>query len=367
MGIPRYGNVLLALGMVIVTFILLKRLRDEKAAMIGSLLMLFTPISLVMLNRVYMDTYSSLAFLVIGGGLYIYYHLERDRFTSWKGGILLFLAFFFIGWSVISRYTNLPIAVVLFLHLVVTRFIAWRKRQNTGFRMEILPLVLGIGIPMVAILLYDYFVFGSPLKTGYSISPYPIKFAFQYLGQVDMNGVSIPGQILRYNLQGAARNLLIGFPLLIIGIPGFLVILYQKFFKRRSADGKWSSLHTELPWDILTILICWFVFVFFLYLTYEWTAGLKEGGGFVLFNRFYLPGLFPVAIVCALIMARFPYKILIPVLVIIIAFGIMLYAQWAWNLHILPAWLTERTLETWWPGYIFPPWTNAGMQFYHAP
>ncbi|MGD0781096.1 MAG: hypothetical protein ABR954_10035 [Dehalococcoidales bacterium] len=367
MGIPRYGNVLLALGMVIVTFILLKRLRDEKAAMIGSLLMLFTPISLVMLNRVYMDTYSSLAFLVIGGGLYIYYHLERDRFNSWKGGILLFLAFFFVGWSVISRYTNLPIAVVLFLHLVVTRFIAWRKQQNTGFRTEILPLVLGIGLPMVAMLLYDYFVFGSPLKTGYSISPYPIKFAFQYLGQVDMNGVSIPGQILSYNLQGAARNLLIGFPLLIIGIPGFFVILYQKFFKRRISEGKWSSLRTELPWDILTILICWFVFVFFLYLTYEWTAGLKEGGGFVLFNRFYLPGLFPVAIVCALIMARFPYKVLIPVLVIIIAFGIMLYAQWAWNLHILPDWLTERTLETWWPGYIFPPWTNAGIQFYHAP
>jgi len=30
LGLPRYGNVLLALGMVIVTFILLKRLRDEK-------------------------------------------------------------------------------------------------------------------------------------------------------------------------------------------------------------------------------------------------------------------------------------------------------------------------------------------------
>jgi hypothetical protein len=42
MGFPRYGNVLLALGMVIVTFLLLKRMRDEKAAMIGSLLMLFT-------------------------------------------------------------------------------------------------------------------------------------------------------------------------------------------------------------------------------------------------------------------------------------------------------------------------------------
>jgi hypothetical protein len=56
MGIPRWGNVLLAAGMVIVTFILLKRWRDEKTACIGSLLILFTPIGLIMLNRAYMDT-----------------------------------------------------------------------------------------------------------------------------------------------------------------------------------------------------------------------------------------------------------------------------------------------------------------------
>jgi hypothetical protein len=359
MGIPRWGNVLLALGMVIVTFMVLKRLRDERAAMIGSLLMLFTPISLVMLNRVYMDTFASLAFLVMGGGLYIYYHLERNNLTALKGGILLFLAFFFTGWSVITRYTNLPIAVILALHLVITRFIAWRKGQKTGIKPEILPLALGIGLPVLAILLYDYFVFGSPLKYSYSFSPYPIKFAFQYIGQ-SYNGESIPLQILRYNLEGFYRNLFIGFPLLIIGIPGFVVVLYQKcaaFFKRGQPEGKWSSLRSELPWDILLILIGWFVFVFCLYLTYEWTAGLQKGGGFVIFDRFLLPGLFPVVIICALIVARFPLKVLIPLMVIIVAFGAVLYAQWALDLHILPGWLTERTLESRWPGYLFPPWT----------
>jgi hypothetical protein len=367
MGIPRWSNVLLALGMVIVTFILLKRLRDEKTAMIGSLLMLFTPIALVMCNRIYMDTYSSLAFLVIGGGLYFYYHLEREKLRSWGRGILLFLAFFFISWSVISRYTNLPIAVILFLHLVIIKFMDWRKRQDTRIKQDIIPIVLGIGIPLAAILLYDYFVFGSALKTGYSFSPYPIKFAFQYLGQVDVNGVSIPGQILTYNLQGALRNILIGFPLLIIGIPGFFVFLSFKFFRKRMAVGNWSSLRDEMPWDIFLVLIGWFIGVFVLYLTYEWTAGLKDGGGFVLFNRFCLPGLFPVVIVCALIMTRFPNKILVPVLAIIVVFGALLYAQWAWNLHILPAWLTERMLTTHWPGYIFPPWTQAGQQFYFPP
>jgi len=264
---------------------------------------------------------------------------------------------------VISRYTNLPIAVILALHLVVTRFIDWRKGQETGIKPEILPLALGIGLPLLAILLYNHFVFGSPIKYSYSFSPYPIKFAFQYLGQ-EFNGESIPLQILRYNWQGATRNVLIGFPLLIIGIPGFLVALYFKTFKKNQPEGKWASLRSELPWDILLILIGWFISVFFLYLTYEWTAGLQKGGGFVIFDRFLLPGLFPAAVICAFIITRFPLKALIPVMVILAGFGAALYAQWALELHILPDWLTERTLETRWPGYIFPPWSKAGIQFY---
>jgi hypothetical protein len=362
MGIPRWGNVLLALGMVIVTFILLKRLRDDRAAMIGSLLMFFTPISLVMFNRLYMDTYASLAFLVIGGGLYIYYHLERKRLSPVKGGILLFLAFLFISWSVVARYTNLPIAVILALHWFVIRFIDSWKGRTTGISREILPLFLGIGIPLAGMLIYDYYVFGSPLVYGYALSPYPIKFAFQYIGQT-YNGESIPLLIIRNDFEGFYRNLLIGFPLLIIGIPGFIVVLVYKFAKRLQPEGKWSSLRSELPWDILLVLVGWFLSVFLLYLTYEWTAGLQKGGGFVIFDRFLLPGLFPAAVVCALIMARLPFKALIPVMVILLAYGVMLYAQWALNLHILPAWLTERTLTSRWPGYAFPPWTEWSIKF----
>jgi hypothetical protein len=361
MGIPRYGNVLLALGTVLVTYILLKRLRDEKAAMIGSLLMLFTPIGLVMLNRVYMDTYASLAFMAIGGGIYLYYHLERARLGPVKGGILLFLAFFFSGWSVVTRYTNVPIAAVLGLHWLVTRLIDWRKGRETRVGREIIPLVLGIALPALAMGLYDYYVFGSPFTYGYSLTPFPIKFAFQYLGKVDDFGKSIPAQIIRYDFDGYSRNLFIGFPLLLIGIPCFIAVLWQKFvafFKWDKSKEKWSSLRTELSWGTLLILIGWWVFVFVLYLTYEWTAGLQKGGGFVIFDRFLLPGLFPVVIVCALVMARFPYKILIPLTSVVLVFGALLYAQWGWNLKILPAWLTERTLVSRWPGYVFPPWSK---------
>jgi hypothetical protein len=363
MSIPRWGNVLLALGMVIVTYILLKRMRDERAAMIGSLLALYTPISMVMLNRAYMETYSSLALLVIGGGLYFYYHLERGNLTPVKGGVILFLAFFFTGWSVIARYTNLPIAFVLALHWFIVRLIDWRKGRKIKITSEIIPLMLGIGIPTAAILLYDYYVFGSPWKYSYSFSPYPIKFAFQYLGQIDTFGESIPLQIISYNLEGFSRNLLIGLPLMIIGIPGFIAVLYFKFFKRNQPEGKWSGLRSELPWDILLVLICWFIAVFGLYLMYEWTAGIKAGGGFVIFDRFLLPGLFPVVVICALIMARFPLKVLIPVMAVLVVYGALVYTQWALDLHILPDWLTERTLESRWPGYIFPPWSDWSLEY----
>jgi hypothetical protein len=94
LGIPRWGNILLAAGMTLVTYLLLKRLRDEKAACLGSLLMLFSPIGLIMANRAYMDTFASLAFIAMGGGLYFLYLLEQREWGRLKGGIILFLAFF---------------------------------------------------------------------------------------------------------------------------------------------------------------------------------------------------------------------------------------------------------------------------------
>ncbi len=371
--IPRAGNIILMAGTVIVTYMLLRRMRDEKTAMTGSLLMMFTPIALVMLNRVYMDTYASLAFLVTGGGLYFYYHLDRDNLGSFKGGALLFIACFFAVYSVVTRYTNAPIVAVLGLHYVLSRFADWRRGRGTGLRVEILPVILGAGIPVAGFLLYNYYVFGSPWTYSYAISPYPIKFAFQYLGQ-EWGGESIPLQILRYNTEGYARNLFIGFPLLLIGVPAFIFVVYQKIvgmFRRNGAPGAWSSLRDELPWGMLLALAGWFACVFLLYWGYEWTAGIVKGGGAVIFTRFLLPGLFPAVIIAALVMARFPAWTLIPALVLLIAFGVMFYLQWAYSLpaanglsdgkssvHILPAWVTERTLESRWEGHGFAPWTE---------
>lgn len=333
MGIPRWGNVLLALGTVIITYILLKRWRDEPTACIGSLLILFTPIGLIMWNRAYMDTYASLAFLAMGAGLYFYYLLEQAKMRPWRGGLMLFFAFFLIGWSVVTRQSNLLVAAVIALHFAITRIVLFFKHRRERLAWEILPVILGTGITAAVLLWYNHYVFGSILDYGYHYSVMPVKFAYQYLGQVNAAGQSIPWHIISDNFKTVPLELIKGFPILIVGVVAAGVALYFKFFwKKDRPTGKWSSLRDELPWDKLLVLIGWFLGVFALYMMYEFTAEfLAAEANFFRYARYYLPGLYPVAIVCALVIARLPKKISLPLMTAIIASGICFYFQTALN------------------------------------
>jgi hypothetical protein len=68
---PELGSLLLAGCVTLIVYLLLKFLRDEKTACLGSLLLLFNPVLLALMQRVYIDSYGAFAFLSIGGGLYI--------------------------------------------------------------------------------------------------------------------------------------------------------------------------------------------------------------------------------------------------------------------------------------------------------
>jgi hypothetical protein len=345
MGIPRWGNVFLALGMTIVTYILLKRLKNEKAACIGSLLMLFTPASLIMFNRSYADAFAASAFLVMGGGLYIYYCLERDRMRPLVGAVLLFLGFLFLGWSVVVRYTDLPIAVIFVLHFVITRLMSLWKKEGTRLRFEIPSVVLGAGLPLACLLWYNVYVFGSPFDNGYNYTLYPVRFAYDYFGQVDADGQSVALNIILGNLRNVPWNLLLGYPLLCIGVPGVIFIYYRKIFKRRDTKGTWAGLKTELPWDVLLVLTGWFISVFGLYMMYEWTSTVQMSGlphvlmsqqHFIVFARFYLPGLFPLVVIVSLIAARFPVWLYGAVLLAAVVSGSVLYVQSALAETLIP-------------------------------
>jgi hypothetical protein len=123
-----------------------------------------------------------------------------------------------------------------------------------------------------------------------------------------------------------------GFPLLATGIPGFGMVLYRKFTASRQrgiSSGSGQGLNTGLPRDILLVLVGWFISVFGLYLTYEFTAEyLGNGSSLIRFARFYLPGLFPVVIICALVMARLPRKLYIPLLAALVIVGAVIYTQY---------------------------------------
>jgi len=325
LGIPGAANILLAIGVTITIYLLLKRLRDEKTACIGAALMLFTTVFLVMLYRYYMDTFSGSAFLFIGGGLYIYYVLDEQRTVTIGRGLLLSFAFFCISWSVVARYTNLPIAVVFALHYAITRL---QQGLGKGWRPvipEILPVALGAGIPLVILLGYHTVVFGSPFTYGYTYTKLPIKFAFQYFGQTDPKGHSIVMNIIKGNLNTVPQTLFIGFPALVIALPALVYAVFQKarlLFKRRV-----SNRLLQLPSHILWLLIGWFVCVFPLYLLYEWTAQQGESRPFIIIARFYLPGLMPLAIIASLVITRWVKKLTIIILVLYVVMSSSISAQ----------------------------------------
>ena len=55
---------------------------------------------------------------------------------------------------------------------------------------------------------------------------------------------------------------------------------------------------------------------------------LGDGSSLVRFARFYLPGLFPVVIISALTIVRLPWKLYIPVLVIAVIIGSIIYTNY---------------------------------------
>jgi len=226
---------------------------------------------------------------------------------------------------------------VFILHYIITRWIYLRKKVKIGLKSEVPAVILGIGLPLAIMLFYNYTVFGSPLDYGYHYSRMPIEFAFQYLGQINRSGQSVPLQIIIDNLKAAPAALFQGFPLLIIAIPGMAAILILKgyaAFNSHPPSSQRSGFHFELSWGLLLILIGWFMAVFFLYLTYEFTAEYLGGdSSFVRFARFYLPGLFPLAVICALLIARLRYKLYIPIMIIAVIAGSLIYTQYALGGH----------------------------------
>jgi ABC-type multidrug transport system permease subunit len=123
--------------------------------------------------------------------------------------------------------------------------------------------------------------------------------------------------------------------LLNIFLPALVFVIIWKFvYNHKESMGRWAGLEKEIPWGALGIMIGWFLGVYLLYFMYEFTAEyLKDGTSFFRYSRYYLPGLFPMALISALVAGRLPKKIVIPVMALIVVSGIVFYLQTALNIN----------------------------------
>lgn len=310
--------------MTLVAYLLLKRLHDEKTACLGSLLLLFTPVALAMMQRAYADTFGATAFLSMGGGLYIYYCLRRNEITSRTAALLLFLSGLGLGMAVAANYYNALVALVFVLHFIFMFARSWLGGKRSLAVQSMVWALTGLAIPLAGLLVYQNAVFGSPWRFGFQYAQLPVSFGFQYLDP---------------NVRYVTAALLVGFPLLLPGAAGFGAAVYQKVaaFMRRHQPGDVIDRWPELHWDILLLLAGWILAVYVLYLNYEWTAVTQVNGmPFIVMARYYLPAALPLTLMAVLLLTRLPRKLTIGVAILAIAWGVAFFAQSALSYPVVP-------------------------------
>ncbi|MCL2140657.1 MAG: hypothetical protein FWH42_03120 [Dehalococcoidia bacterium] len=297
------GNCLLAIGMTIVIYLLLKQLKGELVACLGALLWLVSPVALAMFQRTYADTFAIASFIGIGGGLYIYYLLRREELGSKAKAVLLALAGLGIGWGVWASYANVWIAGLFISHFIYLQI----RLRLIGRRSEVawtpLWFFLGLFIPLTGLLLYQKAVFGSVFSYGFQYNTLPVSFNTIFIGQ---------------NIKQGLVAWLVGFPLL---IPGLAALVWELRFNANPSQKYFSN-------EVLLLLGGWVTAVFVLYLTYEWTARADLFGmPFIIPARYVLPGLLPLLLLSVVWLDKISSKALVYISIPLLLWGVVFFAQ----------------------------------------
>jgi len=297
---PILGNLLLAIGVAAVIYLLLRRLKDERAACLGALLWVFSPVALAMLQRAYASTFAAAAFLGIGGCLYIYYCLYRSKLGRWVAWGILALAGLGLGWSVFVNYANFWVVVVFVVHFIYRQLHLRSSVRRDEIVWSSLLFSFGLLLPLIGLLAYNDVVFGSPFR-----------FGFQYA-----ESVSFGLQFILGNIKQVVVAWLVGFPLLIPGLAALIWALCNRFRQRMFSA------------DLLLLLAGWVLAVYVLYLTYEWTATAgMEGMPFIMLACYALPGLLPLTLLSALWLEQLSRRAWLGVAIPLLIWGVVFFAQ----------------------------------------
>ena len=294
------GNLLLAIGVAAVIYLLLGHLKGERAACLGTLLWVFSPVALAMLQREYASTFAAAALLGIGGGLYIYYCLRRSELGRWFAWGILALAGLGLGWSVFANYANFWVVVVFVVHFIYRQLHLRSNVRRNEIAWSSLWFSFGLLLPLTGLLVYNDTVFGAPFR-----------FGFQYA-----ESVSFGLQFILGNIKQVVVAWLVGFPLLIPGLSVLIWALCNRFHQRMFST------------DLLLLLAGWVLAVFVLYLTYEWTATADmEGMPFIMLACYALTGLLPLTLLSALWLEQLSHRAWLGVAVPLLIWGVVFFAQ----------------------------------------
>jgi hypothetical protein len=310
LGFPGLTNSVLAAAAAAALYALVARWRSEPLACMAVMLFLLAPMTLAAQRDVWMDTFAGGTLALTGGVLYALYLL---RGASDRAGLaLLFGAGLALGGSALVRLTNAPLIGLFALHLLIAGWRAKRippgTRRRSGQpdgRAQVSAAVsfgLGAALALSVLVLYNQAVFGRPFDTGYAYSPFRISSALgPAIGKPGAPASTLgPGpavQLVGRNLWHLLPPWLIGFPLLLLAVPGW--------FASRSPAAPPGAI---LPRWLSTV---WILVIMLPYLSFTWLDQLLSRGGtglagFAEVDRYFFPWIFPLTALALAFLDRLP-------------------------------------------------------------
>lgn len=313
-GQVRWANAALALLAALCLYALLAAWQNEWTALLGVVIGLLSPLSLVAMHQAYMDTYAAGAVPLIGGALVLRYAVRKPEGGAWLG---LFLGGIALGWATAVRVPNilllLPAGGYLLAH-------AWRRQRAGAHKpwWDLLAFGLGCGLALVALAAYNQAVFGRPIDIGYQYGPYRGEFSwwaggaspFPSSGTADGLPPRTAAVVLD-NLRRWALPLWIGWPCLPLALGGGLVA-WRKPGQRLFAG--YATL-----WILLTYLP--YTGIFHTGITRELGNPFNLGWGFYIVDRLVFPALLPITLLSAFFVVRLPRWLIIVIALVYAILG----------------------------------------------
>mgnify|MGYP006276292281 FL=1 len=223
-------------------------------------------VSMVMAWRSTMPTFTDSSLIAFGLGALIWSVLATDV-TKSKRVAVGATAFFALGLSFSSRYTNVMVLVVA---AVFAFAVCMRPRWGLGWK-ALIPWGAAAAVPVALSAWYNVYAFGGLTSTGYQST----------------SGVFTVDSISR-NLKVMPGHLWKSMPIFVVALTAIAVFVFEQLhFKKESGidvepEREVAAIDPALRktdrWIGLLLIGSW-IAIWGLYSMFEWTANMASGAG----------------------------------------------------------------------------------------